>query len=171
MLRLRPYKPCDAEKILDWCRDEREFRLWTSDRYDSYPISAEDMNHKYIHLNGDCPDPENFFPLTAFDESGAVGHLILRFTDEEKKVLRIGFVILDSTKRGKGLGSEMIRLALKYSFEILGAEKVTIGVFDSNPAACYCYKAAGFTESAEQPRFQYSYDGENWSVIELELNR
>ena len=70
MLKLRPYKPCDAQVILSWCKDEVTFRRWTSDRYDTYPITAEDMNKKYIDCNGDCPEPDNFFPMTAFDENG-----------------------------------------------------------------------------------------------------
>ena len=171
MLQLRPYKPCDAETILGWCRDELTFRRWTSDRYDKYPITAEDMNRKYIDCNGDCCDPDNFYPMTAFDESGIVGHLIMRYTDKEKKVIRLGFVILDDTKRGKGYGKEMIRLALRYAFEIFGAQKVTIGVFDNNPSAYYCYKNAGFREVISENRAKCEICGEMCSVIELEMNK
>lgn len=56
MLKLRPYKLCDAQVILGWCKDEVIFRRWTSDRYDTYPITPKDMNKKYIDCNGDCPD-------------------------------------------------------------------------------------------------------------------
>ena len=73
MLRLRPYKPCDAEIITSWCKDELTMRKWTSDRYEKFPITAEDMNHKYIDCNGDCDDADNFYPMTAFDETGLVG--------------------------------------------------------------------------------------------------
>ncbi len=169
MLRLRPYKPCDAETIISWCKDESAFRKWTSDRYDTYPITAEDMNYKYIDCNGDCSEPDNFYPLTAFDETGIVGHLILRFTDKEKKVIRFGFVIVDDTKRGKGYGKEMLKLALKFSFDILKAEKATLGVFDNNPAAYYCYKAAGFKDVKMDKEIVFSFFGEKWKILELEL--
>lgn len=168
MLRLRPYKPCDAETIISWCKDESAFRKWTSDRYDTYPITAEDMNHKYIECNGDCSEPDNFYPLTAFDETGIVGHLILRFTGKEKKVIRFGFVIVDDTKRGKGYGKEMLKLALKFSFDILKAEKATLGVFDNNPAAYYCYKAAGFKDVKMDKDIVFSFFGEEWKILELE---
>ena len=65
MLRLRPYKPSDAETILKWIHDEDAFRKWSTNRYDHYPITAEDMNHKYLDNNGDCPEPDNFYPMTA----------------------------------------------------------------------------------------------------------
>ena len=168
MLRLRQYKPEDAATIVTWCKDEESFRKWTSDRYDSFPITAEDMNRKYIDNNGDCEEPDNFYPLTAFDESGIVGHLILRYMGEEKKEMRIGFVIVDDTKRGKGYGREMIQLALKYAFDLFRAERVTLGVFENNPSAYCCYKAAGFQEYAERNVFLL---GGNWRCIDMECLR
>lgn len=54
MLRLRTYKNCDAKTIISWCKDEETFRKWTSDRYESFPITAGDMNKKYVDCNGNC---------------------------------------------------------------------------------------------------------------------
>jgi len=171
MLKLRPYKACDAQTILSWCKDEVSFRKWTSDRYDSYPITAEDMNHKYIDLNGDCPDEDNFYAMTAFDESGVMGSIILRYTDEARCVVRLGFVIVDDSKRGRGYGKGMIVLALKYAFELLGAQKVTIGVFDNNAPALHCYRAAGFREVESADKITCSILGEEWAIIELEIDK
>ena len=91
MMRLRPYKKCDAKTIVTWCKDEISFRKWSSDRWDSFPLTEADMNKKYVDHNGDCIEEDNFFPMTAFDESGIVGHLIMRFTDDNKNELRFGF--------------------------------------------------------------------------------
>ena len=170
MLRLRPYKPGDAGTILAWCRDETAFRKWTGDRYASFPITEADMNEKYMDRNGDCPEPDNFYPMTAFDETGISGHLIMRFTDAEKTALRFGFVIVDEAKRGRGYGKEMIRLALRYAFEILKADRVTLGVFDNNLPAYRCYKSAGFKDS-EKEGAECMLMGELWKIIELEMTR
>lgn len=169
MLRLRTYKPCDAKTILTWCKDEVSFRKWTSDRYESFPIADTDMNYKYVDCNGDCAEADNFFPMTAFDESGVVGHLIMRFTDKEKSVLRLGFVIVDDSKRGKGYGKEMIRLALKYAFEIMKVEKVTIGVFENNASAYHCYQSVGFREVVLEEEVWCEVCGEKWKILELEM--
>lgn len=169
MLRLRTYKPIDADTILTWCKDERSFRKWTSDRYDSFPITADDMNRKYVDFNGDCVEPDNFYPMTAFDESGVVGHFIMRFTDEKKSVLRLGFVIVDDSKRGKGYGKGMILLALKYAFEIMKADKVTIGVFENNTPAHHCYQSAGFKEVVLEDEIWCEVCGEKWKLLELEI--
>ncbi len=167
-MRLRPYKPCDAATILSWVRDEDTFRKWVTDRYPRYPITAEEMNHKYFACNGDCVEPDNFYPMTAFDENGLVGHLILRFTDAEKTVLRFGFVIVDDSRRGTGCGRQMLRLALKYAAEILKARKVTIGVLENNPGAYRCYKSVGFRDVPEETPVYYHLMGEDVKCLELE---
>lgn len=169
MLRLRPYKPKDGETIVRWLKDEITFRKWCSDRYQTFPITGEDINKKYFENNGECADPENFYPFTAFDENGVVGHLIMRFTDKEKKVLRFGYVIVDDSKRGQGIGKEMLRLAIKYAFEILKVSKITLGVFDNNVNAQKCYLALGF-------KFIDSFTnvtvlGENWKFQDMELTQ
>ena len=169
MLRLRPYKACDAKTIVSWCKDEISFRKWTSDRYGSFPITEDDMNYKFLKCNGDCSKEDNFYPMTAFDESGVVGHLIMRFTDEEKTTLRFGFVIVDDAKRGMGYGKEMLKLSLKYAFEILKVKKVTLGVFENNMPAYHCYKSAGFKDVELPEKIMCQVCGEMWSVLELEM--
>ena len=165
MLRLRPYKACDAEKIVSWTGDERAFRLWCADRYDSYPITADDMNSHYEQF----AFSDSFFPMTAFDGQGVCGHLIMRFTDSEKKVVRFGFIIVDDGRRGCGLGREMLGLAAAYAFDILKVSKITLGVFENNQAARRCYQAAGFcfTDSVGQEFFHVL--DEDWKCLEMEL--
>ena len=170
-LKLRPYKPSDAETIVSWIKDERALRKWSSDRYGAYPITAADINYKYLDCNGDCEEPDNFYPLTLVDESGPVGHLILRYTDEAKSIIRFGFVIVDDSKRGRGYGKRMLQMAIRYAFDMLKAEKITLGVFENNPSAYFCYKAAGFREIPMEKEFIFEILGEQWKCIELEVKR
>lgn len=169
MLQLRAYQPSDAEIIVTWIKDEKSLRKWSADRYASFPISAIDINEKYQAYTSDFSKNEKFFPMTSYDESGVVGHLIMRFIDNDKKILRFGYVIVDNQKRGMGYGKEMLKLAILYAFNVLNAQKITLGVFANNLSAYYCYKAVGFQEVVlEEPEY-YLINGEKWECWELEL--
>ena len=164
MLKLRPYKNCDAQTIAKWVQNKDVFTVWGGERFGNYPITAEIIDKKYSSDNGDCAEPDNFYPWTAFDENGVVGHFIMRYINGDKNVIRFGWVVVDSTVRGKGYGTQMLRLGIKYAFEMLGAQKVTIGVFENNEPAHTCYKKVGFAD------VDVVKDG-RWNIIEMEINK
>lgn len=164
-MRLRPYKACDAKTIVQWMKNEYAFRQWCADRFTTYPISAEMLN-EYYHAQ--CEN-DSFFEMTAFDERGIIGHFIIRFIDEEKKICRLGFVILYDSIRGKGYGKEMINLACRYAFDFLKVEKITLGVFANNETAYYCYKSVGF-RAVTSSKIQV-YGEESWECIEMEKKK
>lgn len=167
MIRLRPYKACDADRIVTWIKDEVMFHQWSANRFNGlYPLSAAALNSYYDREAYN----DSFWQMTAIDEyNQVVGHFIMRFTDEEKKTVRLGFVILDDSKRGRGYGKEMIGLAVRYALEILRAEKVTLGVFTNNPSAHACYAAAGFQDVYTNERaFRIGHD--YWPCTEMEIN-
>lgn len=161
MLRLRPYKPGDAEHIVKWCKDEYAFRQWSADRYPEFPITAEDMNRLYdnLEING----------LTAFDETGFVGHLTMRFPRDGFDEVRFGFVIVDCEKRGRGYGKEMLSLAVKFAIEFLKVRKISLGVFENNTTALQCYKAVGFNVVERDNVESYCCLGETWNCVEMEI--
>ena len=170
MLGLRPFKKCDAEKIASWCKDENVYKLWGGEMFGSYPLSSSDVVDMYVTRNGMCEE-DNFYPMTAFDDDGPIGHLIMRYLRGDRKFIRFGWIIVNDRMRGKGYGKKMIRLAFKYAFEILQAEKVCLGVFENNPSAYYCYKAAGFRPSTDLEDSYMDVGDEKWKVIELEITR
>lgn len=167
MLRLRPYRNCDAQYICSWIKSEEAFRKWSADRYDRYPVTPDDINAHYAQ----AAQSDDFFGMTAFDETGVVGHLTMRFTDEERRILRFGFVIVDDSRRGMDYGSEMLRLALDFAFDIVKAQKVTLGVFENNEPARRCYRAVGFRDVPKDKPEYYRIMGEEWKCLEMETER
>lgn len=86
----------------------------------------------------------------------------MRYTGGDNRQLRFGWVIVDDSIRGNGYGKQMLELGLMYAFKIFGANRVTIGVFENNDAAHWCYKKAGFVDTeiiASTP----------WNVVEMEI--
>lgn len=166
MLKLRLYKNTDAQVIVKWLKNEYAFRQWSADRYDSYPITADDMNNYYAQYSDDT-----LYKLTAVDEDEIIGHLTIRFIDDERKIARLGFVIVDDTKRGQGYGKQLVSSALKYAFEDLKADKVTLGVFENNTPAVHCYLSCGFNIVEKEIIESYKCMGETWNCIEMEVIR
>ena len=158
MMTLRPFNINDAETILSWCKDKHAFRLWSADRYKEFPAQPEEMKKQY--------EGENMYPLTAVMGDAIVGHILLRHPSEDKSVIRFGFVIVDDSKRGMGYGKQMLRLAIDYAQQELGAQKITLGVFCDNHSAVECYKSVGFRITGEDA---YSIDGEEWKEFEMEM--
>ena len=159
-MKLRPFNPKDAVKILSWCKDKHAFRLWSADRYKEFPAQPEEMMRQY---KGD-----NMYPLTAIVGEEIVGHILLRHPSEDKSVIRFGVVIIDDSKRGKGYGKQMLSLAIDYAHQELGAKRITLGVFCDNNSAVDCYKSVGFRISGTDV---YVIDGEEWKGYEMELNK
>ena len=157
-MALRPFNINDAETILSWCKDKHAFRLWSANRYKEFPAQPDEMMEQYT---GD-----NMYPLTAVVGERIVGHILLRFPSEDKSLIRFGFVIVDDSKRGKGYGKQMLRLAIDYAKQELGAQKITLGVFCDNLSAVECYKSVGFRITGED---SYAIDGEEWKGLEMEL--
>lgn len=106
--------------------------------------------------------------MTAFEEDKVVGHMIMRFPDVNKDTIRFGFIIVDDSKRGKGYGKEMLKLALTYAEKILKVKRVTLGVFDNNDSAYNCYSSAGFKIIPSKKEF-YNIGDEIWSGKEMEV--
>lgn len=169
MIRLRPYKSCDAKSIVSWLNDEKTFLFWGGDRIGAFPLSEDALNHKYFNDNGDCSEDDNFYPVTALDDIGIVGHFIIRYTDSNQKNIRFGWVIVDNNKRGHKYGQLMLKSGLKYAFEIMQADKVTIGVFENNIKAYKCYLSCGFHRAAGAKDSFKDILGEPCKIIELEI--
>jgi RimJ/RimL family protein N-acetyltransferase len=165
MLELRLYKNTDAQIIVKWLKNEYAFRQWSADRYENYPITADDMN-KYYSQFGD----DELYKLTAICEDEIIGHLTIRFIDEARKTARLGFVIVDDTKRGLGYGKQLVLSALKYAFDELKADKVTLGVFENNASAIRCYLSCGFKIVEKENIESYRCMGEVWNCIEMKIN-
>ena len=167
MLCLRPYKPCDAHQIVQWCADEAAFYLWSAGRFDHYPITAQELDAYYVRYGGD----DGFFALCAYDENGLAGQLLVRALDASKRDIRFGMIIVDPARRGQGTGREMLTLAMRYAFDFLHADRVTLGVFAQNAAARRCYDRVGLREMEGVQGETLRYRDETWRLVEMGCTR
>ena len=129
-MKLEKYQEEDAAIICSWIKDEKSLYQWSANRIGKFPISDNDLKEDYAVMIKGC----KFIPLSAFDDNGnLVGHLYIRYPDKNNNsIVRFGFVIVDPNLRGCGKGKKMLQLAIDYAKNILGASKITLGVFINN---------------------------------------
>ncbi|MEQ3327201.1 GNAT family N-acetyltransferase [Phocaeicola vulgatus] len=163
-ISIRPYQSSDAALITSWLKSEYLMRQWCADRYERYPVTPEEMN-TYHERN---IDGQRSLALTMTDSDDIVGYITLRIPADDPTEQRLGFVIVDDSKRGRGLGKALVSMAVKYAFETLGATKVSLGVFENNPSAIHCYESAGFHRVSLSEIESYECLGETWNCIEME---
>ena len=166
-LTLRPYKPSDATVITSWLKSEYLMRQWCADRYERYPVMPEDMNRYYERYI----DGQRSLAFTMVNGNDIVGYITLRTPTDDPAELRLGFVIVDDSLRGRGLGKALVTMTVKYAFETLGAKKVSLGVFVNNPSAIHCYEASGFHSVLRHDTESYECLGEKWNCIEMEQHK
>lgn len=126
-LALRPYRHTDANVITTWLKSEYLMRQWCADRYERYPVTPEDMNSYHQQYF----DGHNSVALTMVDNEDIVGYISIRTPADDSSEQRLGFVIIDDSRRGKGFGKAIVSMAVDYAFSKLGAIKVSLGVFET----------------------------------------
>ena len=160
-MKLRKYKTEDANEIINWIRNEEELFLWSADIYNKFPLEAEDINSFYE----ECLKKSNFYPMTLIEDERIIGHLILRNTDKNNEIIRLGFIIVDPSFRGNGIGKKLINLAIDYAKNYLKAKEINLGVFENNIPAYKCYKSVGFIEINKNEKIKIN--NEEWNCVEL----
>lgn len=157
-MRIRPYIPDkDYESVSTWIGDERTHAFWCANLL-PYPITAESFHDLLAKNARDWTDSAY---VATEDNGQAVGFFCYSINTNDN-IGFLKFVIVDNTKRGKGYGKEMLRLALQYAFQITGAEAVQLNVFHENAAAKHCYEKVGFVER-KIDKDVFPYKDELWS--------
>lgn len=163
MLRLRPYKPMDAGRIATWIEDRDTFSFWCADHLD-WPLTEAVLKE----FCSEFEDQEDRWLMTALDESGIpVGFLMMSQADYTGNTIHLGLILIDSGRRGQGLGTALLRLVLSYARDSLGMGRVTLRVFDHNVPARACYRKVGFREVSLE-RGCFLHGTERWDCWNME---
>ena len=55
------------------------------------------------------------------------------------------------------------------AFTAIDDNEISLGVFENNESAYYCYKAIGFEDVSQDEIEKYTVMGEEWNCLELEM--
>lgn len=165
-MRLRPFNlERDFDAIKNWITDERTHAFWCAG-HTNFPLEKEDfatLLKEIAEMFGDAP-------FVATNDAGEVEGFFCYGLNYETNEGMLKFVMVDGSKRGQGLGKEMIKLAVKYAFEITKAGAVQLNVFPENPMAKKCYESIGFVERNLTPA-AFKYKDEAWGRCNMVIKK
>lgn len=164
-MRLQPYRQQDAEHIAGWVREEEGHAKWCANLL-PYPLTPENFHETLITYQKE----RNQLHFTAVTEEGTPTGFCFISPDYQANSAFMGFVIVDSSRRGKGYGRQMIALVFQYVFTVLTMDSVTLRVYENNPGALKMYEAAGMTRK-EYLTDSFSYKGESWNAYLMEKKK
>ena len=149
-LRLAPSMPEDAGIMARWTLDSHYLRLVEDDP--ARPLVPEDMAR-----GGD-------FRLRTLAENRLIGFAALfSVTRFQSAMMAIG--IGEADYRGKGYGSEALRLLLAYGFREMNLHRIGLNVFAYNTAAIKSYERVGFVLEGKR-RESIKRDGERFDELQ-----
>lgn len=80
----------------------------------------------------------------------------------------VGIMIGEPAARGKGYGTEAMRLLLDYAFTVLGMHNVMLTVYAYNHAAIRAYQKAGFREIGRRREARW-HNGRFWDEVFMDI--
>ena len=165
-MRIRPYiDHKDHESIKTWITDERTHAMWCANLI-SYPLEKDNFTKVMQEIAGKFGDS----PYVATSDDGQLVGFFCYSVNLETNEGMLKFIMIDPKYRGKGYGREMLKLAVKYAFEITNVQAVQLNVFPENTRAKRCYESVGFRER-KTDKNAFIYKDESWDRCNMIITR
>jgi RimJ/RimL family protein N-acetyltransferase len=97
-----------------------------------------------------------------------LGNCGLMDIEETNRTAEIGIFLGPSVARGKGYGTEALRLLCDYAFNVLGLRSLMLRVYDYNERAMASYRKVGFREAGRR-RQAHFYGGGYHDIVFMDL--
>jgi RimJ/RimL family protein N-acetyltransferase len=172
MIKLDLIEKKDLKKIVEWNLNKSDDDLlqWAGPMY-NYPLTLAQVENYF--LNEVKKDNSNIFvyKIRLISTGEIIGTVELREIDNDNKIGKIcRFLIGEENNRGKGIGTRVLKEALRVGFEDMKFEKIILGVFDFNHSAIKCYENVGFTKEKFIENARKSSTG-NWNLYEMAISK
>ena len=161
------FGPIDHEKDpaieASWTHDSDFMRMMET--APARPLSVALLKKQYEKLEKQMDEDKNFFYFTirAREDDHLIGKAIIQWIEwsNGNGFLRLG--IGAAQDRGRGLGTQALRLLLRFAFAELNLFRVTALVPEYNEAALALLKKFGFTQEVCR-RKSLERDGRRWDL-------
>jgi RimJ/RimL family protein N-acetyltransferase len=165
LTRLAAVKPdADAGIIARWSRDSHFWRLAHTDP--AYPETAPAIKRELEER----PIERLGFSIRTLADDRLIGLIGLYAFFWPCREASMGIQIGERDFWGRGYGTDALRVLLRYAFDELNLQRVSLSVLEGNERAVRSYEKCGFREEGRERRV-WSYDGRRWDEIYMGLLR
>ncbi len=108
-----------------------------------------------------------YFTIYELSTQLPIGNASLHDVNYRDRRAELGIFLGEPVMRGRGYGTEAVRLLLDYAFTALGLHNVMLKVYEFNPAARRAYEKAGFREIGRRRQSKWM-GGRLWDEIYMD---
>ena len=133
-----------------WMNDPETIRYLES-RFT--PVSIP-MLQSYIRQEAENPD-SIFMAIVTKDKDRHIGNFKIHRIDMYHRIAELSLMIGAKEYRGKGYGTEAIRMVVNYAFKTLNLRKLTANVYANNTGSIKAFKKANFFEEGRKKKHRF----------------
>jgi diamine N-acetyltransferase len=160
---LGPLDPSMVPAMTRWINDFQTIRTLGMN---PTPVTRQ-QEHQW--LEGASSSSEQIvFAIYDLADMAVVGSTNLFHIDHRHQCCELGIAILDPERRGRGIGTEAVRLVTDYAFHGLGMHNVQLTTYAYNHAGRRAYEKAGFREYGRR-REARLHNGTRWDIIYMDV--
>lgn len=138
LVRLCAPRPEDKHDFAMWSQDDVYLRLQDDDP--CRPASPASFSQFDEARKGE----NSYFHIRTLADDQLLGFVVLFNIQWSNQSATLAIGIGDAAFRGKGYGSDTLRLIIRYGFSELGLHRIGLTVIAYNKAAIKAYERAGF---------------------------
>lgn len=168
-VRLSAFDPEEMSKAWSrWNRNSEYFRLLNSS---GRPIQSPKAYLKWMEEEVGEMSPANyFFSIRTLAEDKLIGELALDVVSWPGRDAFVGLGIGETEYWGKGYGTDVMNVLLRFAFTEINLRRVTLSVFEYNPRAIRSYEKAGFRHEGRARRV-LNKENKRWDVLYMGILR
>jgi RimJ/RimL family protein N-acetyltransferase len=168
-VRLSSVDPDEFGKAFSrWHRDSEFMRF-----LDSSPSQLQSQKEMQKSLEEDLEKQKNdrhWFTIRALDDDKLLGDIDLSIYNWAGRDAFVGLGIGERDFWGKGYGTDVMKVILRYAFTELNLQRLTLTVFEYNPRAVRAYEKTGFRHEGRLRQF-LNREGRRWDMLFMGILR
>jgi RimJ/RimL family protein N-acetyltransferase len=164
-----PDTECDAEIVSKWSHDPEYLRLLSTDI--AKPLSPFQVKKQYEEWDKDAEKRTAFnFAVRLTGDDRLIGFARLYRLEWTHATGSLQIGIGDRNDRGKGYGTEVLHMLLRYAFDELNLYRLAAFTTSYNAGAIRFFERARFVVEVRR-RQAIQRDGQRWDAVMLGLLR